>query len=93
MSRRGFLTNMQPSEIIIDAEGKALWEYSCGNLFGAHVIWLRFGSDRQLIDGPSLTKKHKYYEVEDEDEEDEQDDRIDNSPATDPSSKPWWKFW
>jgi hypothetical protein len=69
MNRAEFLTNIQPSEIHLDLDGYACWDYSCGNLFDeGHVIQLVFGPDQQLREGPSLIEK---YEEEDEDEEDD----------------------
>ena len=71
MNRDEFLRSIRLTEIELNSEGRMHWEYSCGNMFGGQVIWLGFGSDRELSSGPSVVKK---YEEEDESEDESEED-------------------
>ena len=54
MDRREFLTNIWLSGITLYPDGSACWDYSCGDLFAGHGIWLRLGPEREFKGKASL---------------------------------------
>lgn len=54
MNREEFLANIRPSGISLYHDGSSSWDYSCGDLFAGHGIWLMLGPDRRFKGRASL---------------------------------------
>lgn len=54
MGRAEFLANIRPSGISLHHDGSSTWDYSCGELFAGHGIWLMLDRDRKFIGKASL---------------------------------------
>jgi hypothetical protein len=54
MDRAEFLANIRPSGISLHHDGSSSWDYSCGDLFAGHGIWLMLGPDREFKGKASL---------------------------------------
>jgi hypothetical protein len=54
MDRAEFLANIRPSGICLFHDGSSTWDYSCGDLFAGHGIWLRLGPDGKFRGEASL---------------------------------------